>query len=146
MRLSERGAKIIAVFLLGGIAMLGLGAAMRGVEGGGWAGGTLAIVGGLWVLGALIALAVALRMWRRARLAEEVRRRGLRGEATIVEVIGARTATLDAVLDIRLPGHAVRRERRQLFVGPEAGHGLQPGMTLTVFANPDDPDDLLVGL
>ena len=146
MQLSNYGAKIIAVFALGGIVMVAGAVLLWRADGDSWGAATLGIVGGLWVLGAAIAIAIPWRMRRRAEHALELGRRGLRGEATIVEVIGARTATLDAVLDIRVPGQPPRRERRQVFVGPEAGHGLQPGMKLAVLADPEDPDDLMVGL
>ena len=112
----------------------------------GWTAWTFGLVGGAWIAGALVAIGISARMASRARRARDLYDRGLRGEATIVEVFGARTATLDAMLDIRLPGQAVRRERRQLFVGPEAGHGLRPGMKLSVLADPDDPDELMIGL
>jgi hypothetical protein len=141
MRLSRYGAKIIVVFLAGGAAMLALAFVTDG-----WSAWTFGIVGAAWLAGGLIAVGISTRMAARARQAKDLYDRGLRGEATIVEVFGARTATLDAMLDILLPGQAPRRERRQVFVGPEAGHGLQPGMKLSVLADPDDPDDLMIGL
>lgn len=141
MRLSRYGAKIIAVFLIGGVGLLAVAFVTDG-----WAAWTFGFVGGAWLAGGLVAIGLSTRMAARARHAKDLYDRGLRGEATIVEVFGARTATLDAVLDIRLPGQTPRRERRQVFVGPEAGHGLQPGMKLSVLADPDDPDDLMIGL
>lgn len=142
MRLNRLGAKIIAVFAAIGLAMIGL--AVAGAPGAvvWW------VMGVAYALGALIAIGVAIRSRIRARHRRRLAAGGLRGHVTIVEASTEMSINeqpvFDLVVDVDIAGQEPRRVQRRLIVGSFAARRMRPGMVLPAYADPDDPDDLLI--
>ena len=142
MRLTRHGAAIISVFLSGGLVMLAWGIGLARGESA-FAGVVLVVMGAMWLLGALIAIGVAVGAELRGRRREGLARTGIKGRATIVEIIGPALPPLEAVLELDIPGSGTRRVKRSLMMEPYIARNMKPGMVLPVYVNPDDPDDLL---
>jgi hypothetical protein len=142
MRLTRHGAAIISVFLVGGLVMLAWGIGIADGEST-FAGVVLIVMGAMWLGGALIAVGVAVAAELRGRRREGLARTGIKGTATIVEIIGPALPPLEAVLELDIPGSGTRRVKRSLMMEPYIARNMKPGMVLPVYANPSDPDDLL---
>jgi hypothetical protein len=142
LRLNRTGYMLLAVFFFGGLAMflaeLFLIDAM-------W---VLFTIGGFWMLGAVIAIAFAIREWRRARHKQWLFETGLRAKGTLVEasshVAINEQPLVKMVLDLQVPGQDDRRVTVETLVNDFAAHHLRKGLVLPVYVNPREPDDLLV--
>ncbi len=142
MRLNRLGAQIIAVFAVVGLLLIAL--AVIGVPG----AIVFALIGGAYVLGALVSVAIAIRARLRARHRRWLAANGLRGRVTIVEASTEMSVNeqpvFDLVVDVEIPGHEPRRVERKLIVGSFAARRMRPGMVLPAYAHPRDTDDLLI--
>ena len=142
MRLNRLGAKIIAVFAVAGLLMIAL--AVAGAPGAivWW------IMGGAYVLGAMFAIWIAIRSGAQARHRRRLAANGLRGRVTIVEASTGMSINeqpvFDLVVEVEMPGQEPRRVERRLIVGSFAARRMRPGMVLPAYADPKDPDDLLI--
>lgn len=149
MRLNRLGAKIIALFLAVGLALLGLGIWIA-------ASGTLdafgaaifVFMGGAYALAALIAIGVAVRARFAARHRRWLAANGLRGKATIVaaatEMSINEQPLFELVVDLAVPGQEPRRIERKLIVGSFAARRMRPGLSMPAYVHPRDPDDVLL--
>ena len=142
MRLNRLGAKLIAVFAVVGLLMIAL--AIAGAPGAivWW------IMGIAYLLGALISIWIAVRARMRARHRRRLAANGLRGRVTIVEASTEMSINeqpvFDLVVDVEMPGQEPRQVERRLIVGSFAARRMRPGMVLPAYADPKDPDDLLI--
>jgi hypothetical protein len=142
MRLNRLGARIIAVFAIVGLVMVGLGIA--------GAPGAIVwwIMGVAYVAAALVAIWIAIRSRVRARHRRWLAANGLRGRVTIVEASSEMSINeqpvFDLVVDVEIPGQERRRVERRLIVGSFAARRIRPGMVLPAYIDPRDPDDLLI--
>jgi membrane protein implicated in regulation of membrane protease activity len=147
MRLNRTGVAIIAPFLGVGLILVLIGALFASRDATGvwfW----LAF-GGVWLAATLVAVLVAVRAELRARHNRRLARTGTRGKATVVssksgEIAVNEAPLVELTLDVELPGEAPRRIERRLLVEPFAARRMEPGLVLPVYANPRDPDDLLI--
>jgi hypothetical protein len=147
MRLNRLGAKIIAIFLLVGAAMLAAGILVA--DGIGWFGAILLLgMGAAYVLAALAAVWVAVRARLRIRHNRWLAANGLRGKATIVSAATGMSINLqplfELVVDLDVPGQQPRRIERNLIVGAFAARRMRPGLTMPAYVHPRDPDDVLL--
>jgi hypothetical protein len=142
MRLNRLGVKIIAVFAVVGLVMIAL--AVVGAPG----AGVFWLMGGIYVLAALISIWIAVRARFRARHRRWLAANGLRGRVTIVEASTGMSVNeqpvFDLVVDVEIPGQGRRRVERTLIVGSFAARRMRPGMVLPAYVAPNDPDDLLI--
>jgi hypothetical protein len=142
MRLNRLGVKIIAVFAVVGLAMVAL--AVLGAPG----AGVFWLMGGIYVLAALISVWIAVRARMSSRHRRWLAANGLRGRVTVVEALTQMSVNeqpvFDLVVDVEIPGQALRRVKRTLIVGSFAARRMRPGMVLPAYVNPRDPDDILV--
>jgi hypothetical protein len=149
MRLNRLGVKIIAVFGLVGLAMIGLASfvlhnSFIGIP----AAIVLGLMGIAYVLSALAAIVVAIRARRKIDHNRWLAEHGLRGRVTIVEASTAMSVNeqpvFELVVDVEIPGQEQRRVERRLIVGSFAARRMRPGMVLPAYVDPRDPDDLLI--
>jgi hypothetical protein len=148
MRLNRLGVKIIAVFALAGLAMIGLGAlALQDSFLGTPAAVVLGLMGFAYVLTALIAIGIAIRARTKIDNNRWLARNGLRGRATVVEASSEMSVNeqplFRLVLDLDFPGRPRRRVTRSIIVGSFAARRMKAGL-VPAYANPQDAEDLLI--
>jgi len=149
MRLNRLGTKLIAVFLLVGLAMLVVAFV---VADDGFVGGATALFLGLmglaYVVASLIAIAIAINARRKTQRNRWLARNGLRGRATVVEASSEMSVNLQPlyrlVLDLEFPGQPPRRVTRSTIIGSFAARRMKPGLVMPAYADPRDRDELLI--
>ena len=142
MRLNRLGAKLIAVFAVVGAALIAL--AVLGAPG----ASVFWLIGAGYLLGALIAVWIAVRARLSARHRRWLAANGLRGRVTIVAASTGMSINeqpvFDLTVDLDVPGQEPRRIERRLIVGSFAARRMRPGMVLPAYVDPGDPDDVLI--
>ena len=149
MRLNRLGAKIIPVFLLVGLAMLG---AATFVVNNSFIGLTAAVILGLmgfaYVAASLIAIGIAINARRKIDRNRWLADHGLRGRATVIEASSEMSVNeqplFRLVLDLDFPGHERRRVTRSIIVGSFAARRMKPGLVMPAYVHPREPDELLI--
>ncbi len=149
MRVNRLGAWIIATFLLGGILLCALAwLLLFEADDGTVAGVAVAFVGVPWVIGALLAVAVAIRQELRSRHRRWLARHGVLGRATIVSGVSEVSVNehpyFELVLDVDVPGHGRRRVLHRCVIGNFAARRIRTGLALPVYVHPRDPEDILL--
>lgn len=149
MRLNRLGAKLIAVFLLVGLALLA-GAiliardSLLGITG----PLILGLMGLAYVVASLIAIAIAIRARGKIRRNRRLAKHGLRGRATVVEASSEMSVNeqplFRLVFDLDFPGREPRRVTRSIIVGNFAARRMKPGLVMPVYVDPLEPDELLI--
>ncbi len=150
MLLNRLGVKLIAIFLIGGLALVALGVFV--FREGGLASkltGVMVIgMGSAWALGGLVAVVIAVRAKLKSRHNRWLARNGIRGRGTVVAASSSlainEAPLIELVFDLEVPGTAPRRVERKVLMAPFAVHRLERGLVLPVYVNPGDPEDLLV--
>jgi hypothetical protein len=147
MRLNRLGAKLIALFIVVGAAMLAGGILVA--DGLGTFGAIVLIgMGAAYVLAAVAAIWIAVRARLTARHNRWLAANGLRGKATIVSASTEMSINLqplfELVVDLDVPGQEPRRIERRLIVGAFAARRMRPGLTLPAYVHPRDPEDVLL--
>lgn len=106
------------------------------------------LIGPIWVIVSVGLGIYAIRQAQRGRHEQWLWKTGLRGKGTLVS---ARTGALineqplmTLELDVEVPGQEARRVSRRLIVSEFAAPLMQPGVVLPVYANPSDPEDMLI--
>ena len=148
MRLNRLGAKLIATFLLAGLAMVVGAFLLLRADGLEWAGGVLAVMGAFYVLGSVVAIWIAVRARLRVRHDRWLARNGTRARVTIVaaetEMSINEQPLFKVVADLYIPGREPRRIERSLIVGGFAARKMKPGTVLPARVSPRDEDDVLI--
>ena len=150
MLLNRLGVKLIAVFVIGGLALVALGVVVMRDEGlaSAVAGVMVIAMGAAWVLGGLVAVVIAIRAKLRSRHNRWLARNGIRGRGTVVAASSSMAVNeaplIELVFDLEVPGATPRRVERKVLMAPFAVHRLERGLVLPVYVNPSDPEDLLV--
>ena len=145
MQINRTGYLVMAIMLL---VFLGGGALFTWVVDLGPAG----ILGPIWMVTAVLVcggLAIwAVREARRGKHEQWLWKNGLRGKGTIVSAKAGALINEQPVmrfeLDLDVPGQSPRRVTRKIIVSNFAAPLMQPGLVLPVYANPQDPEDLLI--
>ena len=145
MQLNRVGIGLIAFFGLAGAAfaivpiLIGIPLGVAGI---------LASVGVIWVLVALGLLLYARHQQRKAAHNDWIFQQGLRGTATVLHA-GSR-ATVNEMplmslrLDLDVPGHGTREVKRREIMPVFAARRMEPGLTLPVYVNPQDPSEFVL--
>jgi hypothetical protein len=149
MRLNRLGTKLIAVFLLVGVAMLVIALV---IADDGFVGAATALFLGLmglaYVVASLIAIGIALKARRKSQRNRWLATNGLRGRATVVDASSEMSVNLQPlyrlVLDLDFPGSERHRVTRSMIIGSFAARRMKPGLVMPAYVDPDKPDDLLI--
>lgn len=149
MRLNRLGAKLIAVFLFVGLALVALAFVVVEDDFFGIMGALLfGVMGAAYVAASLVAVVIAIRARTRIRRNRWLARNGLRGRATVVEASSEMSVNeqplFRLVLDLDFPGHEPRRVTRKIIVGNFAARRMRPGLVMPAYLDPRDPNDLLI--
>lgn len=149
MRLNRLGAKIIAVFLLVGLAMLVAAIIVVNNSFVGFATAVfLGLMGLAYVAASLVAIGIAINARRKIDRNRWLADNGLRGRATVVEASTEMSVNeqplFRLLLDLDFPGRERRRVTRSIIVGSFAARRMKPGLVMPAYVNPDEPDELLI--
>jgi hypothetical protein len=145
MQLNKVGISLIAFFGLAGAAFA-LVPILIGVP---WeVAGILASIGVIWVLVAAGIFWYAKRQKRKAAHQDWIFQQGLRGTATVLSAGSHATVNemplMSLRLDLEVPGSGTREVKRREIMPVFAASRMQPGLTLPVYVNPQDPDDFIL--
>ena len=139
MQINRTGYFLLAFFFCGGLVFTIIEATLLPF----WIG-----IGPIWMLVSIALGIYAIRSAKRGRHERELFESGVRGKATL---ISARTGMIvneqprmTLELDLAMPGQEPRRVTYKTLVSNFAAHRFEPGLVLPVYANPQDPDDILV--
>ena len=145
MQLNKTGIGLIAFFGLAGAAFAFV-PILIGVPG--EVAGILASVGAIWVLVAAGLLWYARRQQRKAAHGDWIFQQGLRGTATVLHAGSNATVNemplMSLRLDLEVPGHGTREVKRREIMPVFAASRMEPGLTLPVYVNPQDPSDFIL--
>ncbi|HKO37491.1 MAG TPA: hypothetical protein VJU14_03895 [Solirubrobacterales bacterium] len=145
MQLNRVGIGLIAFFGLAGAAFAVV-PILIGVPG--EVAGILASIGVIWVLVAAGLLWYARRQKQKAAHGDWIFKQGLRGTATVLHAGSHATVNemplMSLRLDLEVPGQGPREVKRREIMPVFAANRMQPGLTLPVHVNPDDPDDFIL--
>jgi hypothetical protein len=145
MQLNKVGIGLIAFFGLAGAASAVV-PILIGVPG--EVAGILASLGVIWVLVAAGLLWYARRQQRKAAHNDWIFQQGLRGTATVLHAGSNATVNemplMSLRLDLEVPGHETREVKRREIMPVFASTRMQPGLTLPVYVNPQDPSDFIL--
>lgn len=145
MQINRTGIFLIGFFALAGLAILFAGIlAPMPVE----ARLTLILLGGIWALVAGGLVLFARSQNRKAAHKDWVFRNGIRGRATVLDAGSHATVNempvMKLKLDLDVPGQPSRQISKRETMPVFAATRMQPGVVLPVYANPQDPDDLIL--
>jgi hypothetical protein len=136
VRLNRTGVLIIATFLGVGLAMAIVPITI------------VRVMGAIYLLGTLIAIAVVARLRWRVHHNRWLAEHGIRGRCTVVaassQISVNEQPIVTLTIDVEVPGQPQRRLTRKLVVAAFAARRLRPGTVLPVYAHPRDADDILV--
>ncbi|HST68662.1 MAG TPA: DUF3592 domain-containing protein [Solirubrobacterales bacterium] len=145
MQLNKVGIGLIAFFGLIGAAF----AVVPILAGVPWeVAGILASIGVIWVLVAAGLLWYARRQKQKAAHSDWIFQQGLRGTATVLHA--GSNATVNEMplmrlrLDLEVPGQGSREVKRREIMPVFAARRMEPGLTLPVYVNPQDPSDFIL--
>jgi hypothetical protein len=145
MQLNKVGVSLIAFFGLGGLA---IAVAPVFVSIPPEAALTMALLGGIWALVAAGLLLYARQQRRKAAHQDWIFEQGLRGTATVLAAGSSATVNemplMSLRLDLELPGSAPREVRRREVMPVFAAARMQPGLTLPIYVNPENPADFVL--
>jgi preprotein translocase subunit YajC len=145
MQLNKVGIGLIAFFGLAGAAFAVV-PILIGVPG--EVAGILASLGVIWVLVAAGLLWYARRQQRKAAHADQIFQNGIRGTATVLHAGSHATVNemplMSLRLDLEVPGQETREVKRREIMPVFAANRMQPGLTLPVHVNPQDPSDFIL--
>jgi hypothetical protein len=145
MQLNKVGIGLIAFFGLAGAAFAVV-PILIGVPG--EVAGILASLGVIWVLVAAGLLWYARRQQRKAAHNDWIFKTGLRGTATVLHAGSHATVNemplMNLRLDLEVPGQETREVKRREVMPVFAASRMQPGLTLPVYVNPEDPSDFIL--
>ncbi len=106
------------------------------------------LMGLAYVVASLIAIGIAISARMKIRRNRWLAKNGLRGQATVVEASSEVSVNeqplFRLVLDLEFPGLQPRRVTRSMIVGNFAARRMKPGLVMPAYADPGDPDDLLI--
>lgn len=139
MQINRTGYFLLAFFFLGGLAFTIVEFTVLPFP---------IFIGPIWMLVSAGLGVYAIRSAKRGRHEQELFRTGIRGKATLVSassgVIVNEQPRMALELDLDIPGREPRRVTYRTLVSNFAAHRFEPGLVLPVYANPNDPDDILV--
>ena len=139
MQINRTGYFLLALFGLGGLVFTVLEFTVFPVP---------ILIGPIWLVVAGGLGIYAIQQARKGRHERWLYETGLRGKGTLVSARSGAVINeqplMTLELDVEVPGHAPRRVKRRLIISNFAAHLMRPGLVLPVYANPQDPDDLLV--
>jgi hypothetical protein len=145
MQLNKVGIGLIAFFGLIGAAFAVV-PILIGVPG--EVAGIFASIGVIWVLVAGGLAWYARRQQRKAAHNDWIFRQGLRGTATVLHAGSNATVNemplMSLRLDLEVPGHGNREVKRREIMPVFAARRMEPGLTLPVYVNPQDPSDFVL--
>jgi hypothetical protein len=102
----------------------------------------------IWVLVTAGLIVYALRQRRQGEHDQWLWKPGIRGKGTLVSARSGAMINeqplMTPELDLDVPGQQRRRVSRRLIISDFAAHVMQPGLVLPVYANPQDPEDILI--
>ncbi|HEX7278866.1 MAG TPA: phage holin family protein [Solirubrobacterales bacterium] len=145
MQLNRVGIGLIAFFGLIGAAfavvplLIGLPGEVAGI---------FASIGAIWVLVAGGLAWYARRQQRKAAHNDWIFQQGLRGTATVLHAGSHATVNemplMSMRLDLEVPGRGTREVKRREIMPVFAARRMEPGLTLPVYVNPQDPSDFIL--
>lgn len=145
MQLNKVGISLIAFFGLAGAAfaivpiLIGVPFEVAGI---------LASLGVIWVLVAAGLLWYARRQEKKAAHNDWIFQQGLRGIATVLYAGSHATVNemplMSLRLDLEVPGHETREVKKREIMPVFAARRMEPGLTLPVYVNPNDPGDFIL--
>ena len=145
MQLNKVGISLIAFFGLAGAAFAVV-PFLIGVPG--QVAAILASLGVIWVLVAGGLLWYARRQKKKASHNDWIFQQGIRGTATVVSAGSHATVNemplMSLRLDLEVPGFEPRAVKRREIMPVFAARRMEPGLTLPVHVNPEDPDDFVL--
>lgn len=145
MQLNRVGIGLIAFFGLAGAAFAVV-PILVGVPG--EVAAILASLGVIWVLVAGGLLWYARRQKRKAAHNDWIFQQGIRGTAKVLYAGSHATVNemplMSLRLDLEVPGHETREVKRREIMPVFAARRMEPGLTLPVHVNPEDPDDFIL--
>ena len=145
MQLNKVGIGLIAFFGLAGTAFAVI-PILIGAPG--QVAGILASIGVIWVLVAAGLLWYARRQNKKAAHSDWIFQQGLRGTATVLRASSNATVNemplMSLRLDLEVPGHGMNEVKRREIMPVFAANRMQPGLTLPVYVNPQDPSDFIL--
>jgi hypothetical protein len=146
MRLNRTGIGLIAFFLLAGLALVVVPTAVAGLS---EAAGILASLGASWMIVALGLGVYAYRQKGRAEHQDLVFRTGVKGTATILAAPASRMEVnempvMRLELELDIPGQGRRRVRKSETMPVFVATRMREGLVLPIYANPADPDDIVL--
>lgn len=145
MQLNKVGIGLIAFFGLAGLAIAALPLVISMPA---EAALTLVLLGGIWAIVAFGLVLYARHQQRKAAHHDWIFQQGLRGTATVL--YAGSNATVNEMplmslrLDLEVPGHETREVKRREIMPVFAARRMEPGLTLPVHVNPNDPDDFVL--
>jgi hypothetical protein len=141
VQLNRTGIGLIAFF-----GLVGLGMLVAPIPG--EAGWILKSIGAIWFLVGIGLVFFARSQNRKAAHKDWVFRNGIRGRATVLDAGSNATVNempvMKLKLDLEVPGQARRQVKKHETMPVFAATRMQPGVVLPVYANPQDPDDLIL--
>jgi hypothetical protein len=145
VRLNRLGSKLIALFLVVGLAMIAVAVLVAEDA---FLGIFFGLMGLAYVVASLIAIGIAIRARAKIRRNRWLADHGLRGRATVVEATSEISVNeqplFRLVLDLDFPGQEPRRVTRSIIVGSFAARRMKPGLVMPAYVDPRKPDDLLI--
>jgi hypothetical protein len=145
MQVNKLGIWLIAFFGLGGLAIAALPLLISiPAE----AALTLVLLGLIWAAVALGLVLYALHQRRKAEHNDRLFQTGVRGAAKVLHA-GSHAKVNDMPLmnlrlDLELPGRETREVKRREVMPVFVAARMRPGLTLSVYVNPDDPNDFIL--
>jgi hypothetical protein len=141
VQINRTGYFLLALFFFGGLLFLALNFFVFSTE-------AFLLIGIIWPLVSIGLGIYALQQRERGRHDRWLFENGLRARGTLVDAsVGAtinEQPLMHLVLDVEGAGMDPRRVERRLIVSDFASHRMRPGVTLPVYVNPTDPEDLLI--
>jgi len=145
MQLNKVGIGLIAFFGLGGLAIAALPLVISiPAE----AALTLVLLGGIWAIVAFGLVLYARHQQRKAAHNDWIFQQGIRGTAKVLYAGSSATVNemplMSLRLDLEVPGHETREVKRREIMPVFAARRMEPGLTLPVHVNPNDPTDFIL--
>lgn len=145
MQLNKVGIGLIAFFGLAGAAFA-IVPILIGVPG--EVAVIFASLGVIWVLVAAGLIWYARRQQRKAAHSDRIFKQGLRGTATVLHAGSHATVNemplMSLRLDLEVPGQGSREVKRREVMPVFAANRMQPGLTLPVYVDPQDPSEFIL--